>query len=105
MLKLNLNFNKKEKVLKKDNYQLNADFFWKIILYTSFLIILCALVFGFVLFTKTSEGLDLKPEFSSGGTVVVKKERIQKTLEIFSERKNKSMKIINFPSSVVDPSL
>jgi len=35
----------------------------------------------------------------------IKKERIDKILEYFSEREKKSIEIINSPSPIIDPSL
>lgn len=104
-MKLELNFTKKEKILKKDNYQLNADFYWRIILYIALVLIIGSMAFGFMLFQKTNQALELTSEYGTSNPVVVKKERIEKVLEIFSERKSKTMQIITYPAEVVDPSL
>lgn len=102
---LKLNFTKKDKTLKKDNYQLNADLYWRIILLVAFIFIVFSAVFGFILFNKTSKALNIEGEYIKDNTLFVTKERIEKALNRFAERKSKSIQIISYPSGVVDPSL
>ena len=78
---------------------------WKIILFFSFFLILLSCYFGFVLFKQIDKDFVVSVEEVEGQIKIVKKEKIQKTLEIFSERENKSAEIIVLPAPITDPSI
>ena len=96
---------KKKDFFKKDESQIKSEFFWKIILYLTFAIILVSFVFGFNLFSQINK----EPVISSTGISLqlntARKDRIEKVLNIFSEREKKSSAILSSPSAIVDPSL
>ena len=101
---MQIKFFKKEKKFKKGGSSLNLNLYWKLAIYFMFVTALLAFFFGLYLFMKINN----EPVISSGATgeqiETVKRERIEKVLEYFSERKKKSIEILNFPSPVVDPS-
>ena len=96
---------KKKDFLKKDESQIKPDFSWKIILYLTLAIILVSFIFGFNLFVQINKE---QPDSSTSPSLqanIVKKARIEKVLNIFSERDKKSADALSSPSSLVDPSL
>ena len=106
MKDLNFSFLKrKNNILKKDNSKFNPEFYWKIILYITFAIIIGSFAFGFIIFMQMNTDYTDSPEASSAQTNLVKTERVEKVLKIFSDRENKSNGIINSPSTIIDPSL
>lgn len=97
--------NIKKNNIKKENFQPNPNLYWKIILYTIFLLILISFAFGFYFFTRTNKEMISLDENIKKQSEIVQKDRIEKVLEYFSERENKSAIILNSASPVVDPSL
>lgn len=104
-MKINIFNIKIKKKLKKENFQLKSNFYWKIVLCIMFLMILGSFIFGFFLSMKTNREAVLLNEDISRQTDMARKERIEKVLEYFSEREKKSADILNPSSSIVDPSL
>ena len=70
-----------------------------------FAVIIVAYFFGYRLFLKINKEPLLSGETESGLVQTVKKERIEKSLEYFYERSQKSDQILNSSAPVVDPSL
>jgi hypothetical protein len=105
-MKINLKFNlfKKNSTFKKKNYDIDADFYWKIILYVTFFLILLGALFGFYIYFQINKDQVLTQNDSSLKAGTVDKSRIDKVLKYFSERANTSRDIINSPSPIVDPS-
>ena len=95
----------KTKKIKKENFKINVDFYWKLILSMAFLLIMVSFVFGFYLFRQINKEQILSTSGGSDTALTMEKKRIEKVLEYFSEREKKSADILNSPSSVVDPSL
>ena len=102
---MQLQFFKKSHSFKRRNSEINPNLFWIFIFFTGFFLMLLVFVFGYYIFTQISKGLVLKMDDISGRVETVKRERLEKTLEYFSLRKQKSNQILNSPSPVVDPSL
>ncbi|MBI5139781.1 hypothetical protein HZA26_04215 [Candidatus Nomurabacteria bacterium] len=101
---MEIKFFKRKKHFRKGGLRVNPDFFWEVILITGFLVFLSSCVFGFYLFNTISQKFALPDDEFQDPNRAVSKERIDKVLEYFSEKENKSEKIINSPSPVVDPS-
>ncbi len=95
---------KREKTFKKEHSSLNMNFYWQLAIYGIFAMIPVLLFIGYKFFMKLNQEYIPSRENMSGERII-KKERINKVLEYFSSRKQKSNQIINFPSPVVDPSL
>ena len=104
-MKLELNFKKKDNIIKKENYQPNAEKYWKTILGISFVLIIGSFVFGYILFKKTTNDFDANLNLIKDNSAVLRKERIDKALDGFSEKKSKTMEVLSYPAGVVDPSL
>lgn len=103
-MKLKLNFFKKNNIFKKKNYDIDADFYWKIILYITFFLLLAGALFGFYLYFQINKDKTFSETSNSLKVGTVNKTRIEKVLEYFSMRSNKSEDIMNSSSPVVDPS-
>ncbi|MFA6273717.1 MAG: hypothetical protein WC662_00985 [Candidatus Paceibacterota bacterium] len=102
---MEIKFFKNKKSFKKDIFQINPNYFWVVILFFMLLAIIGAFIFGAQLFNKTNQEIVSQIENIRGQIETVKKERIEKVLKYFSEREIKSNDIINFPLSIIDPSL
>ena len=59
----------------------------------------------FYLFYKIEKGFVLPTQSTDNKTQSIDMERINKILELFSQKKEKSTKITNSPSPIVDPSI
>ena len=70
----------------------------------TFVLILASCAFGLYLFMKISNE-SVAPVINVGKQDTIKKERLNKVLEYFSEREKKSIEILNSPSPIIDPSL
>lgn len=101
---MNLNFLKKKKKFKKGGTGIKPDLYWKYILFMTFFLILISCIFGLYLFLKMNSESTVSVTDVSGQDTI-KKERINKVLEYFSEREKKSTEILNSPSPIIDPSL
>lgn len=101
---MDLKFLKKKKKFRKGGSGIKPDLYWKYILWMTFGLIFISCIFGFYLFIKTNKEL-VVPVVNVDGQGIIKKERIDKVLEYFQERENKSIEILNSPSPIIDPSL
>lgn len=102
---MQIKFFKKEKNFKKESFWFNLNFYWSLAVCFMFVTTLVSCFFGYYLFMQINKELIVGTDGASGQVETVKKERIQKVLEYFSLRKQKSNQILNSPSSIVDPSL
>lgn len=101
---MQIKFFKTKKHFRKKRSEPDPNFFWKLIVLLVCVIIICSFAFGYYLFVQvkdeaTSSTLD------SNRKQPIEKERMDKILENFSIRENKSKEIINSPTLIVDPSL
>lgn len=102
---MKIKFFKKEKNFKKEDFKLNPNIFWKSSVFMVFLVIIFSAFFGYFLFLQISKETALGVNSPGSQIETIKKERIDKVLEYFSARKQKSNKILNSPSPIIDPSL
>ena len=102
---MKIKFFKKEKKFKKETKWFDMGLCWKIAVSVMFLATIATAFFGYYLFQQTNKEPSLPTGGSSGQVETVKKEKIDRVLEYFSQRKQKSDQIINSPSPIVDPSL
>ncbi len=101
-------FFKKEINLKKEKESLwlNVNLFWKFAVCFMFAVVFLALLFGYYLFMQINQKYPVtSPSGTSNQIQIIKKERIDKVLESFSLREQKSSQILNSPAPVADPSL
>lgn len=94
-----------KKKFKKGGFHTNPNIGWRIILFLVFFMIVISIIFGFYLFRKTNKEFVISNTEIKVQDNIVKKERLEKVLEYFSEREKKSTLILNSPSPIVDPSL
>ena len=94
-----------EKSWKKNNISPNPNLYWMVIFSFGLLLTVAVFVFGFLLFAKVSEDIILSQDTQNVELEKIKKERINKVLNIFETRADNSKKIINSPAPFVDPSL
>jgi hypothetical protein len=93
---------KKEKNFKKKDFRLNPNLFWKLALFGALAIIIFSFFFGLSLFNRIND--DSVVSGAGAQVPMISKDRLEKTLNYFSDREKKSEQIINSPSPVVDPS-
>ena len=101
---LKLKFSKNQKIFKKDESNIDPNVYWKIIVFTFFILSGLAFAFGLYFLNKLEKEFSVNQN-SSSALETDNQERMQGVLEYFSERENKSKQIINSPSPVIDPSL
>lgn len=104
-MKFNLDLIKKDSTIKKENYQPNADKYWRIILGIASALIIASFIFGYILFKKTTNDFDANLNLIKDNSAMLRKERIEKALDGFSDKKSKTMEVLSYPAGVVDPSL
>jgi len=102
---MQIKFLKKEKSFKKENMSLDLTLYWELAVSFVLAATIILLIFGYYLFLRINKEQVLPPGASSGQVETVKKENIQKALDYFSKREQKSNEILNSPFSVADPSL
>ncbi len=102
-----IKFFKKEKNWEKgkESSWLHINFYWELAVCLVFLVVLFSFLFGYRFFMRINEEAVLEVNNDNRQVETVKKERIEKVLEYFSLRKQKSSQILNSPAPIVDPSL
>ena len=99
-------FTKEKKFGKeKESPWLNMNFYWNIAVCFLFIVILLSSFFGYYLFSRTNKESVGKSSNNSSQIQTIQKERIDKVLEYFSVREQKSSQILYSPSPIIDPSL
>ncbi|KKT01101.1 MAG: hypothetical protein UV76_C0002G0014 [Candidatus Nomurabacteria bacterium GW2011_GWA2_43_15] len=94
-----------KKSFRKGGFHTNPNISWEIVLCLALALILASFVSGFYLFTQVSRESFLPIADSDKQVPMVDENRLEKVLDYFSERENKSAGILNSPIPVVDPSL
>jgi hypothetical protein len=102
---MKINFFKKENSFKKKDFTFHPNFYWKIILIGTIVIILLSCIFSYLLFVQVNQEPALSFTNENEQLPTVNEDRIEKVLNYFSEREQNSNQILNSSSSVVDPSL
>ena len=101
---MEIKFLKKKRKLRKGGLGIKPDLYWKYLLYMTFILILLSCAFGLYLFIEINKE-PVSTVMNIDKKRMTEKERLTKVLEYFSERKKKSVEILNSPSPIVDPSL
>ena len=94
-----------KKNYKKGNDKINSDFYGMIIVSTFFVLMILSSIFGIYNYKQVTKENILTNENIPGKAEREKKDRINKVLEYFKQREEKSTEIMNSSASVVDPSL
>jgi hypothetical protein len=104
---MEIKFFKKEKNLVKGKRSLWMDInlYWRLAILLLFAMAVSSAFFGYYFFKKVNA--EIVPEEGGEGSQIktIKRERIEKVLEYFSMRKERSNEILNSPSPLIDPSL
>lgn len=101
---MELKFLKKKKKFIKGGTGIKPDLYWRYIVFFTFMLIILFFAFGLYFFIKIDNKL-IPLNTNVGEQEGIKKERIDKALEYFTERENKSIEILKSSSPIVDPSL
>ena len=96
---------KKQNNFRKENFQFNLNPFWKLSVFVVLFFVIFSFFFGYYLFVQVNQEPVLSITSYDRQIPMIKKDRLDKTLNYFSERGKKSAEILNSPSPVVDPSL
>ncbi len=98
---------KKEKSFAKKRESLwqEVNLYWKFAVMLMLLVTAASVFFGYFFFIQINKELVLDESDTIPQIKTVKKERIQKVLQHFADRKQISNQILNSPAPVVDPSL
>lgn len=102
---MKLNFFKNKKTFKKGGIHINPNVYWAVCLVVAAVMIITGVFFGFNLFRKINQELITASDSDSIKIQTTEGERIKKVIEYFSDKEQKSIKILNSPAPVVDPSL
>jgi len=102
---MKIEFFKKQNNFKKKDFALNPNLYWMSAVFGTFILILAAAFFGYYLFAQINQEFVLPATNDSGQVPTVDKNRVEKVLNYFSNREEKSKEIIANPAPVVDPSL
>ncbi|MFZ2149655.1 MAG: hypothetical protein WAV15_00655 [Minisyncoccia bacterium] len=96
---------KTKKKFRKGGFHTNPNVSWELILYIASILTIASLVFGVSSFLRINEEFTADRPQEGSHIKIVKKERIEKVLEYFSLRKQKSAEILYSSSPIIDPSL
>jgi len=106
---MEINILKKKKCVKKfkkESFKNNSNFFWKLILGIFSVLVISSFVFGYILFIQNSKDISGSEYVNNGNKLEVEKEqKIQKELNLYSDREKASLDIINSIDHSYDPSL
>ncbi len=101
---MDLKIFKIKKKFKKSEHQPDPDFYWKVVLLSTFMLILLSGAFGAYLFLKINKEDSAAPFEYNGQEKKISKDRIDAVLDYFNDRAKKSESIKNSPAPVIDPS-
>ncbi|MBI3306006.1 hypothetical protein HYZ82_02630 [Candidatus Nomurabacteria bacterium] len=96
---------KKEHKFAKGERRLRIKFFWKLAVLFMLTVAVFSAFLGYYLFKQVNKEVVVNEADVISQTETVKKERIEKSLEHFNLREEKSNQILNSPAPVIDPSL
>lgn len=102
---MKINFFTKSNNFKKKDFNFNTSFYWKLALFGGFIIIILSFFFGYNLFVQINQETPSLDVNVGGQSPLVNKEKLDKILNIFLDKENRSLQIINSKALIVDPSL
>ena len=104
---MEIKFFKKEKSFKKDKESLwlNMNLYWNGAVCLIFIVVILSFFLGYYLFMQINKEPMRETTNNSPQIQTIKKERINKALQYFSTKEQKSNQILNSPAPVIDPSL
>lgn len=102
---LKIDFLKRKKIFIKNNIEPNSNMYWMIIFYVGFVLIIVSFIFGFYLFATVNKEEVLPSPMENRELEKISKQRIDKMLKLFTGKQEATDRILNSPTSSVDPSL
>jgi uncharacterized membrane protein SpoIIM required for sporulation len=102
---MNIKFIKFKKKFKKHDLWSNVNFYWKICVLIVVGVIILSLVFSYYLFVKVNKKYDTSTISESDLVETIKKARLDKALEYFDKRAERSKEILYTIPPAIDPSL
>lgn len=102
---MNIKFFKREKKFKKESSKINPNFYWRLAVGFMFLAAIVSAIFGYNFFMQTNQESVSEGRSVVGKAEALRKDRLEKILEYFSSREQKSNLILSSPAPVADPSL
>jgi|GEM_PF-1957613 len=102
---MKIKFPKIKKNYRKESLKVSPNIYWAIIVALFFVIVVGDFVFAYNLFNKTAQDETLLVLNQNSQVEREKKAEINRVLNYFSARAEKTSEIINSPALVVDPSL
>jgi hypothetical protein len=96
---------KNKKKFKKGGFHTNPNIGWEIILVVAAVLTIASISLGVYLFLDTNKKFTTYELDGSSAIKIVKKDRIEKVLEYFAVREQRSRDILNSPSPIIDPSI
>lgn len=102
---MKIKFLQKEKNLKKKEFSFNMFFYWKIVIFLFLIVLFFSAFFGVYLFWQVNKEVLPSENTEDKKDNLVKEERLEKILNIFSEREKKANEILNSGVNISDPSL
>lgn len=104
-MKIDLNFLKPKKVFKKDNFVINPNIYWRIVICIGLVVVFSSLGYGFYLFKSISQEPEVPESNVVNNAKKISKERFEKIEQYFYSREKKSLEILNSPLLIKDPSV
>ncbi len=103
-MNIKFDFLNKKVNLKKKDFFLNPNLFWEMAIFMGFILIIVFSAFGYFIFVNT--GKESTPTGTGNDqSYMVDKNRLNKDLNYFANRAEKSTEILKNPAPVVDPSV
>ncbi len=96
---------KKKKDFEKKHFNNRPHFFWGILLSVMFFVILCSFGFALYLFLRVNSEPVVSEADLGEQVETINVDKLNSTLDYFSEREQRSMDILKGSKTVVDPSL
>jgi hypothetical protein len=102
---MKIKFFEKSNNFKRKDSVLNQNLYWETAVFGEFILIIISFIFGYYLFAQINKIPASSVANDNGQVPTIDKVRIEKALNYFSDREQKSKAILNSPAPVVDPSL
>ncbi len=104
-MKINLQFLKPKLVYKKDNFVINPNIYWRVVIYIGLVAIFGSFGYGFYLFKDISKEPEIPESNIVNNAKKIKKDRFEKVIEYFATKEKKSLEILSSPLLIKDPSV
>lgn len=104
-MKINFKFLKPKKVYKKDNFVINPNVYWRVVIYIGLVAIFGSFGYGFYLFKEISREPEIPESNIVNNAKKIKKDRLEKIDAYFYTKEKKFQEILSSPLLIRDPSM